>query len=313
MRRTVAALVVLVALVAGACTTSDQTAGSGGSTATTAVGPADAEALRESAREVTEAIFAGNGPAAWHFLTDECQEKVDRVEWQVQITMSSAVFEGFTGVSLKDLVVVHVDVRDVTDGSGEARPLVRTADGSEIDGLGDEYSTWVVEDGRWRLPECTTLGEDLGGGASPTTMPVDGPGSPTDPLSLGEAAVVGGWEVVVHDYIADATTIVVESSLFNPPPQEGEVFSLLIVEATNLGPVEGSASVDLGFGYVAADSSVHESYECLAIEPIPLSMEPAAPPGGTVVGQVCLEMPASAAGTGEVYVEAYGERVWWMG
>ncbi|MBK5221568.1 MAG: hypothetical protein JJE52_01560 [Acidimicrobiia bacterium] len=152
-----------------------------------------------------------------------------------------------------------------------------------------------------------------------TSAPEPTPASGTReaPLPMAEVAAVGeDYEATVVSFTPDATAEVVGANMFNDPPPEGEVYSLVRVRATYTGDNEGTPGTDLSVGYIGADGRVYVDHDCGAVEPSSMSDEPRVVAGGMVEGNFCLRLPAAVLGTGSVFIEPLfsfsgDEKVWW--
>lgn len=151
---------------------------------------------------------------------------------------------------------------------------------------------------------------------APTTTTAATQGERDAPLSIGEAAQVGDYELAVVAFTPDATAEVMGANMFNDPPGEGEVYALVRVRATYAGDGEGMAVWDLSAGYIGDDGRVYVDHDCMAVEPDGLIDQPQVVAGGTVEGNVCLRLPAAVLGTGAIFVEPLisfddDAKVWW--
>lgn len=157
----------------------------------------------------------------------------------------------------------------------------------------------------------STTEADGPGGSGSGTGPI-APGAPAtgtrdDPIPLGQAAVVGPWEVTVTQAVLDADDIVLNHSEFNPSPQPGNHFVLVELQATRAAAPEATAArfsyevfaQFLGRGGVAYD-------EAFGDIPDPLAETGAVAPGDSVTGHLLFEAPSVeiAGGLLRLFTEA---------
>lgn len=109
------------------------------------------------------------------------------------------------------------------------------------------------------------------------------------------------WEIGVSAANWDAWAVVQAENQFNTPPAEGNVFVMLPVSATYLGPETGS-TWEIGVKYVAADGrSFEQSYNVI---PDDLSNVSELYTGGVGTGNLLFEVPADAISGGTWAIEA---------
>ena len=96
----------------------------------------------------------------------------------------------------------------------------------------------------------------------------------------------------VQEFTAEASAAVAAAHQFNEPPSNGQ-YALARVEAVYRGTEVGTA-FDLTVRLFGADNRVHSEYDCTAVEPDPLSDQPDVTDGGSMVGNVCFDIPAEA-------------------
>lgn len=169
----------------------------------------------------------------------------------------------------------------------------------------EEESTTTTE------PRSTTTAE-------PTTTTAPQPdGSRERPLPLGSTTRVDEYDVTVVGFTADGTGAVAAENQFNEPPAPGAVFSLVRVRATYTGDAEGFPGIDLSVGYLGADGIIYDDSSCNAVIPDSLRDQPQVVAGGTVEGNVCVQIPTAVLGTGGIFVEPIfsigpDEQAWWL-
>lgn len=153
-----------------------------------------------------------------------------------------------------------------------------------------ETATTTLTPGTWATGHTTTT---LAG----RPMPGEGP---ENPMPVGEAHVVGGWDIAVRPQGADGTV-----GMFADP--DGTLLAAVGVTARWVRSEAGTVgtpvlSDEVRFLALNADGSevAAETERC----PDPL---PQAGPGLLVEGNVCFELPPSAAGEIQLIAEGLGE------
>jgi hypothetical protein len=121
-------------------------AGCGGS------GEATAEGLAVTAREVAEVAFS-DPERMYDFLSAECQSSIPGEEWAVQADATKSMMDAMFGGA--EVAVTEVKTRGVTATSGEAAVTV-TVGGQDMGG-GEEFQSYVFEDGAWKLASCDSM------------------------------------------------------------------------------------------------------------------------------------------------------------
>ena len=153
------------------------------------------------------------------------------------------------------------------------------------------------------LPTTPQQSGDPGqAGQQPGQMPTPGTASSPqtsrdNPAALGETLTVGQWDVAINSFNPDATEQIVNGNMFNIPPDDGTVYSLLNVTFTNKGtektlPFLAFAFIDeAGQTYYDYDNLValEDSYYLLDLEP-----------GQQGTGSVAIQIPAGASGVLQV-------------
>jgi hypothetical protein len=85
------------------------------------------------------------------------------------------------------------------------------------------------------------------------------------------------------------------------------------LRATYVGADTGSPGFAFTVGYLGSDAILYEN--CEALEPDPMWEQPDVANGGTVEGNLCIDLPPAIVGTGAVYVEEIfnfeDEQRWW--
>src|SRR6187402_3740193 len=93
--------------------------GSSGDDADSVSHPATEEGLEDAAEEISLLLFS-DPSEGYKMLSEECHDDVSRAEWLTTLEFASEFFEGFYGFPPKDVGVGEVEVRNVTETSGEA-------------------------------------------------------------------------------------------------------------------------------------------------------------------------------------------------
>lgn len=155
------ALATLLTMTALSCgDSSDDSSGNSSDGGDSSGQPATEEGLADAAAEIAVLLF-DDSSGGYRRLSDQCREDVTRGEWVVTLQFASEFFEGVFGFPASDVEVGEVQVRDVTDTSGEASIESISPDGETITPAGEQWESYVYEDGEWRLDECETLGGDF--------------------------------------------------------------------------------------------------------------------------------------------------------
>ena len=285
------------------------------------------DGLREAARAATEAFIDGETRSLYRSLTEDCQERLSYSDFAAQMALGRALFEGFLEISVDDLEVEDVEVRNVSDERGEARVLLRSKEDAELDlnADDDEFTPWLFEQGEWRSTDCDDSGDttepdddvtpDADGTATeaadtPTetaTPAVTGPGTRrNDAVAIGTPLGVGNWTIVVNSVTANANEAIAAENQFNDPPPEGRQFFLVNLSATFNGGEEDSELFASDISYSAlGPSSVEYNYEdrC-GVLPEELETFREVFEGGTITGNVCWAVTPEDAAALTMYADA---------
>ncbi len=191
-------------------------------------------------------------------------------------------------------------------------------------GVAEEMDA-VAEEVAQAQPPVDVAGEDLAGedlagedlAAEPGDLDVasEAPVAPTDlvDLSLGQAAVIGDYDVTVLAVDADGDAAVAATNELNAPPAGR--FVLVDVSATYNGTGGGMPLADLEIRYVGQDARGYGEDSCVADTP----NSPFASPGveltagDTFTATYCFDVPVGTAGGGFIAVNDLMsfERAWW--
>ena len=134
-------------------------AGCGGS------GEATAEGLAVTAREVAEVAFS-DPERMYDLLSAECQSSIPAEEWAAQADATKSMMDAMFGGA--EVTVTEVRTRAVTATSGEAAATISV--GGQDMGGGDEFQSYVFEDGAWKLASCDSM---LGGETTTVSVEVE--------------------------------------------------------------------------------------------------------------------------------------------
>lgn len=130
--------------------------------------------------------------------------------------------------------------------------------------------------------------------------------SPSDPVSLGEAAVAGDWQVKILDTTPNGTDLVLAENQFNDPPEDEWQFYLVEVELTYLGTGSQTPLVHVDFGGLGQGAVVRDDY--CGVIPDELDDLAELYTNGTISGNVCFPVPTSEAMAGDMVLQFDGSR-----
>ena len=114
-------------------------------------------------------------------------------------------------------------------------------------------------------------------------------GTSESPVPVGDEAQVGPWRVRVLDVVLDADDIVYNHSEFNEPPQSGNRYVLIELEAVRTGEETAAFWTDTYWEYVGSGGAL--SAPAFADIPDPISETPEAAPGASVSGYLVFDVP----------------------
>ena len=131
-----------------------------------------------------------------------------------------------------------------------------------------------------------------------TTTPIEPgrAGSLSEPLPVGEVAVVGDWVVRVVSVDAEAGKEVEAENEFKDPPGDGKVFFMATLEATYQGSDSSTFWVDMTLKTVGPSNVAYEAFDA-SCGVIPNSIDNAGETflGGTITGNACWEVDVQDA------------------
>ncbi len=138
----------------------------------------------------------------------------------------------------------------------------------------------------------------------PTSSPSgDGVGSREDAVPLGQGASVGDWTVAVVSVTPDATQQLLDNDEFSDPPQAGNQYVLVSIEATYNGTESSDFGMDLSYNFVGSKGNTFGSPEGFVVPPHPVWDAGEAFPGASVSGDVLFEVPSDQVTGGTVMFE----------
>ena len=142
----------------------------------------------------------------------------------------------------------------------------------------------------------------------PTATPTPSVGTAREnPVPFGTAARSrDGWEVVVVDVIHNATDIILAENPYNDPPQEGNQFYMVTVQAKYLGEGSSRFHGHANLKTVGAQGIFYE-YSC-GVRPNPLDT-PEVFAGNAFTGNVCWEIVSTDVDSLQMVMDRY-VRVW---
>lgn len=128
-----------------------------------------------------------------------------------------------------------------------------------------------------------------------TSAPGGDVGTRGNPVPLGQPAEVGGgWTAVVNSVNLNANDQVAAANQFNEPPADGSVFVLANVTVTYNG-IEPSDTGGVNFEALGAatNTAINVGSGTLAVAPEPLQAFTEVFQGGSLTGNVLLEVPVA--------------------
>lgn len=140
---------------------------------------------------------------------------------------------------------------------------------------------------------------------APASVAAQGTGNTREtPYPLGEAGMVGDYNVRVLEVTTDATDLVLQENQFNDPPAPGHVFVMARVEVTYHGVDTGTPWIDLDFHVVGdANRGYSESQASCGVIPDEASDAPELFAGGTAEFNTCWSVPEAEVPSLVMYVE----------
>lgn len=125
-----------------------------------------------------------------------------------------------------------------------------------------------------------------------------------NPLPLGTEVKSREWSVVVSSVTFDATDAVLAENMFNDPPQPGTEYIIVNYSVTYTGnDPNGQSPIFVGVNYVTADGVTIDGTESLVVAPQEIDRLTTLYNGGSVSGNIVLQVPSATAQDGVLAVE----------
>ncbi len=176
--------------------------------------------------------------------------------------VDDALTEALDELSTETEIIQEEDAEDQEGGSADQ--LVEEQEESEDEGKSDQ--------------------ED----ASPA-------GTRENPLALGEEIVAANWTVVVNSVDMDATEEVVDASMANSEPADGNEYLLANLTATYTGEDKGN-TLEVSIAFVSDLGEVYKSSDTLVVAPEPRFLMDELYTDASDTGNVAIEVPVGSKG-----------------
>lgn len=125
-----------------------------------------------------------------------------------------------------------------------------------------------------------------------------------NPLPLGTEIKSHEWTVVVNSVTFGATDAVLAENMFNDPPQPGHEYVLINYSVTYTGSdPNGQSPLFVSVNYVTADGVTIDGTETLVVAPQEIDRLTTLYNGGSVSGNIVLQVPSATAQDGVLVVE----------
>lgn len=121
--------------------------------------PATEEGLEDAARTYSGALLDRDYATAHEFLSSDCQGRLPRGEFDGFVDEIVEQVESEAEGDASQLEIGEVQVKNVTDSSGEVSAEVIDANGERVIEEPD-FDGWVYQDGDWNLDGCYASGTD---------------------------------------------------------------------------------------------------------------------------------------------------------
>lgn len=82
-----------------------------------------------------------------------------------------------------------------------------------------------------------------------------------DAVPLGEVVTIGGWEIRVLSFNPDAENLIVTGDSFNDPPEHGDVYVLVELEATYVGEDSSTFWADISLSALGQSNVAYGSFD----------------------------------------------------
>jgi len=154
----------------------------------------------------------------------------------------------------------------------------------------------------------TTLREAIQHGASVATettatseAPIGEPGERRNPIAVGQEARVGDWKVRVVGVRPNATQIVLGENMFNDPPEEGNQYVLVSLEATYVGRDSSTFWVDMLYKFVGSKGTTFDAGTAVAPDAVTDAGETHS--GASIAGNVVFEVATDEIHGGTILIQ----------
>jgi hypothetical protein len=147
--------------------------------------------------------------------------------------------------------------------------------------------------------ETTQAGTEATVGRTTTSTDAGAVGAQANPVPLGQEAQVSDWTVKVVEATVDATETVLAYNEFTDPPQTGNQYVLVTIEATRMAEEAGAFWADT---YYVFRGSAGDVFEFAGWVDVPDSMENTdqVEPGATLTATLVFEVPSDQVSGGAV-------------
>jgi hypothetical protein len=172
---------------------------------------------------------------------------------------------------------------DSTSPGSTATPSTATSHASDSSSAPDALNAPDTS----QVP-VTTAGRALDGGITGDTR--DDGALRADAVPLGAEAQVGDWTVKVVTVTAPATDAIAYNNEFNEPPEAGNDYVLVTIEATRTGGPSADFSLEMDSAFIGAGGEEFGAPHGRAEPPQPIDEAGTAGPGQTVSGDLVFEV-----------------------
>ncbi|MCE5254943.1 MAG: DUF4352 domain-containing protein [Actinomycetia bacterium] len=146
------------------------------------------------------------------------------------------------------------------------------------------------------------VGPDSSTGTSTTgDVKIGALGERRNPIPLGQEAEVGDWKVKVVGAILDATRLVLETNMFNDPPEAGRRYVLVSLEATYVGKESSTFWLDMSYRFIGGKGDSFDT--AAAVAPDSIMDEGEVSPGACITGNLVFEVASDQLSGGTLLLE----------
>jgi hypothetical protein len=147
--------------------------------------------------------------------------------------------------------------------------------------------------------------EEPGQGTTDSSTVGGGPGGTREkPLPLGQEAQIGDWKVKVVSANLNATSQITSDD-WSDPPQAGNQYVLVDLEATYTGSESASFWADMSYNFVGSGGNTFGAPEGFASSPHPISDAGEAFAGASITGDVLFEVASDQVAGGVLMIEEF--------